>query len=84
MDIGPISAIRPIALVKPSASAPDLSRVFEVEYLGQSCDDQYSSANQKAARGLEDEEGDIQSEEPAEPEASPEAVAGSGTVSFFA
>jgi len=84
MDIGPISAIRPIALVKPSASAPDLSRVFEVEYLGQSRDDQYSSANKKAARGLEDEEGDIQSEEPAEPEVSPEAVAGSGKISFFA
>jgi len=84
MDIKPISAIRPIALVEPFASAPDLSRVFEVEYLGQSPDDRYSSASKKAARGLEDEEGDIQSEEPAEPEASPEAVAGSGKVSFFA
>ena len=84
MDIGPISAIRPIALVKPSASTPDLSRVFEVEYLGQSRDDQYCSANKKAARGLEDEEGDVQSEESAEPEASPEAVAGSAKVSFFA
>jgi len=56
MDIAPISAIRPVTMVKPSPAAPDLSRVFEAEYLGQSRDDEYTPANRKAARGLEDEE----------------------------
>jgi hypothetical protein len=56
MDIAPISAIRPVTMIKPSTPAPDLSRVFEVEYLGQSPDDDYSPAGRKAARGLEDEE----------------------------
>ena len=54
MEIGPISAIRPVAPVKPSTAAPDLSHVYEVEYLGQS-DDEYTPGNRKAARGLEDE-----------------------------
>ena len=36
MDIGPISAISPVTMVKPAPVAPDLSRVFEVEYLGHS------------------------------------------------
>lgn len=56
MDITPISAIRPITTAKPFPSAPDLSRVFEVEYLGQPADDEYTPGNRKSARGLEDEE----------------------------
>ena len=47
MDIGPIIAIRPVTMIKPSLKAPDLSRVFEAEYLGQSKDDEYSSDNRK-------------------------------------
>ena len=54
MDIGPISAIRPV--IKLSPVAPDLSRVFEVEYLGQPAEDEYTPARRKASRGLEDEE----------------------------
>jgi len=56
MDVGPISSIRPVTMIKPSSSAPDLSRVIEVEYLGQSGDDEYTPADRKASRGLEDEE----------------------------
>ena len=56
MDIGPISAIRPVTLSQPSRSAPDLSRVMEAEYLGQSAEDEYTPNDRKAARGLEDEE----------------------------
>jgi|HubBroStandDraft_6_1064221.scaffolds.fasta_scaffold1213157_2 hypothetical protein len=83
MDIAPISAIRPVTMVKPSPAAPDLSRVFEVEYLGQSRDDQYTPANKKAARGLEDEEDKVTAEEPAGREA-PETAVDSGKVSLFA
>jgi len=78
MDIGPISAIRPVAMVRPTAGAPDLSRVYEVEYLGQSGDDEYSPANRKAARGLEDED------EPAEPTQQDGLPGGTGSVSLFA
>ena len=63
MDISPVSAIRPLATVKPLPSAPDLSRVFEVEYLGHSAEDDYTPANRKAARGLEDEEDEIAADE---------------------
>lgn len=82
MDIGPVSAIRPVTMVKPSLTAPDLSRVFEVEYLGQSKDDEYTSADRKASRGLEDEEDTSLAEAPAYE--TPNAAEDSGKVSFFA
>ena len=82
MDIGPISAIRPVIMVKPAPAAPDLSRVFEAEYLGQSSDDEYTPNNRKATRGLEDE--DQESERnAAESDVAPRVVA-SGSVSLFA
>ena len=80
MDIAPISAIRPVTPVKPSPSAPDLSRVFEVEYLGHSGDDEYTPANRKAFRGLEDEEDQIAADEPFD---APGPIS-SRKVSFFA
>jgi hypothetical protein len=83
MDIGPISAISPVTMVKPSRVAPDLSRVFEVEYLGHSPDDEYSPANRKAARGLEDEEDEIEGTE-SEDGQTGFTAAPSGKISFFA
>lgn len=56
MDIGPITGIGPILPTRPSGAAPDLSRVFEVEYLGESPEEQYEASRQRASRGLEDEE----------------------------
>jgi hypothetical protein len=82
MDISPISAIRPVTMVKPSPAAPDLSRVYEAEYLGQSRDDEYTPANRKAARGLEDEEGETMEEELAEEDT--QRAIPSAKVSFFA
>lgn len=86
MDISPVSAIRPVTPVKPAPSAPDLSRVFEVEYLGQSEDDEYTPGNRKPGRGLEDEEDENAVEVPDTedaPKNAPDPV-GYGTVSFFA
>ena len=83
MEIGPITAVRPVPMIKPSRGAPDLSRVFEVEYLGQSGDDEYTRANGKAARGLEDEEENI-AEETADAGVEAETVVPSNTVNFFA
>jgi hypothetical protein len=57
MEIGPITAVRPVPMIKVSQGAPDLSRIFDVEYLGPSGDDEYTGA--KATRGLEDEEDDV-------------------------
>jgi hypothetical protein len=81
MEIGPISAVRPVPMIKVSRGAPDLSRVCEVEYLGQS-DDEYTQANGKAARGLEDEEDVV--DETAEPGVVAATVVPSNKVSFFA
>jgi len=83
MEIGPITAVRPVTMIKPSRGAPDLSRVFEVEYLGQSGDDEYTPANGKAERGLEDEEEDA-AEEPGDAGTQAEGVLHSSTVNFFA
>jgi len=83
MEIGPITAVRPVPVAKPSPAAPDLSRVFEVEYLGQSADDDYTPANRKAARGLEDEE-DEAGEDLPEAGADRAPLTPSGRVSFFA
>jgi hypothetical protein len=83
MEIGPITAVHPVSSIKLSRNAPDLSRVFEVEYLGQSGDDQYTGENGKTVRGLEDEEEDLADQTPdAETEA--EGVVLSSKVDFFA
>jgi hypothetical protein len=81
MEIGPITPVRPVPAIKPSPVAPDLSRVFEVEYLGQSDEDEYRSSNRKAARGLEDEEEGL-AEETAEAVARPPGL--TTKVNFFA
>lgn len=84
MDISPISAIRPVTSIRPSPAASDLSRVFEVEYLGQSGEDEYTPVNRNV-RGLEDEDDeDVESRETMDdPKDAPNPVR-SGTVSFFA
>lgn len=55
MEIGPISGIRPLAMVKPPAQAPDLAGVFAVELRKQDEEENYSG-NQRASRGLEEED----------------------------
>jgi hypothetical protein len=81
MDIGPVSAIKPVTMIKPSATAPDLSRVFEVEYLGESGDDEYTPANRKAGPESEDQEEEAGVETLTEAETQPPP---SGSVSLFA
>ena len=79
MEIGPVPPIRPVAMIRPAASAPDLSRVAEAQNQTHSGDDEYTPAG-KASRGLEDEE-DGAGEEP---EGAPAVVTRSGNVSFLA
>jgi hypothetical protein len=84
MEIGPITALRPVTMIKPSTAAPDLSRVFEVEYLGQSNDDAYTPGNRKGARGLEDEDDvDLVEDSPAD-ETSSGPVPPTTKINFFA
>lgn len=84
MEIGPVKRIDPVPMIKPAPASPDLSRVFEVEYLGDSGEDEYTSAAGKAARGLEDEEEDPEQDADAS-EASPDGGGPlPGKVSFFA
>lgn len=56
MAIGPISALRPVSMMKRSPEDPDLSRVVEVEPIGRPEDDEYTSAERDASRGLGDAE----------------------------
>ena len=54
MEIGPITGIRPISMVKPPSPAPDLSGVFAVEFRGRQ-QDESSNSSRRASRGLEKE-----------------------------
>lgn len=55
VEIGPISGIRPVTLVKPVARESDLAGVFAVE-LRQQARDEDGAESRKAARGLEEDE----------------------------
>jgi hypothetical protein len=81
MDISPVSAMRPVNMIRPSTGTPDVPRVVQTEYRGQSGDDEYTPADRKAERGLEDEDNQMAAEEP-----TPVTADGtpSATVSFFA
>ena len=81
MEIGPISAIRPMAMVRPSSSARDLTGVFAVEFSEQPGDDSYAM-NGRASRGLEDE--NAEDETPHEAADSEQTEGQTGTMSFFA
>jgi hypothetical protein len=63
MEIGPILGIPPVTMVKPDRLAPDLSRVFEAEYLGGSSDDAYtpedSGADSEASEGAPEANAEI-------------------------
>ena len=61
MGIGPIIGIRPLTIIKPFAAAPDLSGVFAAEFRTQQQDEYSSRGNQRARRGLEDEEPESES-----------------------
>jgi hypothetical protein len=82
MEIGPISALRPVSMIKRPLEDPDLSRVVEVEHGGQSEDDEYTPANRKASRGLED--GEEEGQAPTDLDDPKDTDAPARTVSFFA
>ena len=81
MDIGPVSALRPVTMIRPSPAAPDLSRVGETENRGRSGDDEYTPADGKPPRGLEDEEDEAAGGESSD---APVRRNPSGGISFFA
>ena len=90
MGITPIVGIRPITWTRPASAKPDLAGVFAAEFRGQERDESYSSSNQRASRGLEDEDTEESSEaeeEPARAEVVINSDQRSGTtrkISFFA
>jgi len=82
MDIGPINAIRPVAMVRPPRSAPDLSGVFAIEFRHQE-QGAFDSPARKASRGLEDE--NAEEDLPAgQPEDRDHPGSAAGSISFFA
>ena len=82
MGIAPISAVRPVSMIRPSPEGPDLTHVVEVELLGQSGEDEYTPADRTAQRGLEDEEQEEQPVEDLDPRKDTDALR--GNVSLFA
>ena len=58
MDIGPVSAIRPVTGSRSRPGGPDVSRVTETQHRDRSKDDEYTPADHQTPRGLEDEEGE--------------------------
>jgi hypothetical protein len=88
MEIGPITAIRPVPMVKPLRSDVDLSGVFAIEFRKGTGDEADPSNHRKVARGLEDEEAsDEESGEGIEDVATDglsSGEIGENTISFFA
>lgn len=93
MEIGPITAVRPVSPVKPSRRDVDLSAVFAIELRKQNDEETDSSSHQKAARGLEEDDlqDDIIGEDDLRREVNtedadmpPSSVATSNKISFFA
>ena len=86
MEIGPVTAVRPIPSSRPSppgsSENPDLTGVFAAEFRDQQRDDSYSP-NRKASRGLEDEDDDTELIEP-ESASELQIAASSSAISFFA
>ena len=86
MEIGPVTAVRPIPSSRPSppgsSENPDLTGVFAAEFRDQQRDDSYSP-NRKASRGLEDEDDDVETSEP-ESMHEPRLAADSSSISYFA
>jgi hypothetical protein len=92
MDIGPVSAIRPVPSVCPSPPGfgsasdadPDLTGVFAAEFRNQQRDDSYSPSR-NASRGLEDEDDGTDSEIAGhEPANESRAAVSERSISFFA
>lgn len=57
VEIGPISGIRPVAMVRPGERSADLGKVFAAELRHQGGDAE-DSPNEKAKRGLEEDDGE--------------------------
>jgi hypothetical protein len=89
MEIGPINTVRPVTLIKPLRADVGLSGVFAVEFRKQGDDETYSSNQERATRGLEDEatpEDDLQDDAgtDASSDSSFARAAAPSKISFFA
>jgi hypothetical protein len=71
MEVGPILGVRPVTMVKTDRPSPDLSRVFEAEYLGDASEDAYShhegDAEEEMQEGEEIAGAIAEAQEPAGP-----------------
>lgn len=81
MEIGPISGIRPVAMVKPGTQSADLTKVVSAELRDQRREGD-EAGNGKANRGLEEDDAENGAIEEAEPSGA--GSASDGTISFFA
>lgn len=88
MEIGPITAIRPVPMVKPLRSDVDLSGVFAIEFRKGTGEEADQSSHRKVARGLEDEEAQDEESREGIEDAGTDSLSSAGnaenTISFFA
>ena len=85
MEIGRINAIPPVPIVKSSQSAPDVAGVFAVEFRKQERQEGDVADEERAARGLEEEDDAEAAMDGGGRDKAPMAEdQAKGTISFFA
>jgi hypothetical protein len=84
MEIGPVTSVRPLPVPQFKGFDNQLPAVFEVEYLGRTGDETYSSNSAKSAAGQDDDSGEPEDLEQEEPSAPVAANAIERQISFFA
>jgi len=84
MEIGPVSGIRAVPMIKAPPAEPGLSGVFDIENFARSGDETYTPSAGKSAGGREDEFDDPIEEDEAEARLRTAEDGNGRKISFFA
>ena len=89
MEIGPVTGIRAVPVIKSPPADPELTPLFDIENTPRIVDEIYSPSNFKSARGAEDDGSEDDFDEfpddnETEPAIPPAAKTPSRPISFFA
>ncbi|HME57067.1 MAG TPA: hypothetical protein VKF63_01925 [Terracidiphilus sp.] len=84
MEIGPVTGVRIIPMVRPKEDDLGMTDVYEVERTTQTGDEIYIPSDAKAASGFEDEEDKYEELEEETDEESRVKTAGTSKISRFA
>ena len=84
MEIGPVTGIRAVPMIKAPPAEPGLSGVFDIENFARSGDETYTPSAGKSAGGREDEFDDPLQEDELEAGMSSQEGGTPRKISFFA